>query len=40
MSTLYRIQAVSVRYNASHWLCVIVGAYFAMHIVTPAVLLG
>ena len=40
MSTLHRIQAVSVRYNASQWLCVIVGAYFAMQIVSPGALLG
>jgi hypothetical protein len=38
MATLRRIQAVTVRYNASHWLSVILGAYFSLQLVTPGML--
>ena len=44
MATLRRIQAVSERYNltswASQWLCVILGAYFSMQLISPVVLAG
>ena len=38
MATLRRIKAVSVRYHASNWFSVIVGAYFSLHLVTPGML--
>lgn len=44
MATLRRFQAISVRYSmrtwASHWLCVILGAYFAVQLVAPAASIG
>ena len=38
MATFRRIQAVSVRYHAPHWLSVILGAYFSIQLVTPSLL--
>ena len=44
MATLRRLQAISARYDvrtvASHWLCVILGAYFSVQLVMPSLTAG
>jgi hypothetical protein len=44
MAALRRIQSLSARYDvrtwASHWLCIILGAYFSVQLVMPSLTVG
>lgn len=40
MPTLRQIQAVSLRIGPHWFLCVVLGAYVAMHVAAPAIVAG